>query len=68
MVLFSLCAVLLKLLSDYESKSLQVLSRSVIVPFFVAFFAYHIYYLHAVHFDYGYNMKVNVATGEIRKF
>lgn len=63
-VLFSLLAVILKLLSSANGD--RVLEPSVVlttgVPF-VAFFAYHIYYLHAVHFDYGYNMKVNVATG-----
>ena len=27
------------------------------------FFSYHIYYLHFIHFDYGYNMKVNIFFG-----
>ena len=32
---------------------------------FLAFYIYHIHYLFYIHFDYGYNMKVNVATGNI---
>jgi len=30
---------------------------------FVAFYTYHVYYLAFVTFDYGYNMKANVAVG-----
>jgi len=32
---------------------------------FVAFYSHHVYHMAFVHFDYGYNMKVNVAVGVI---
>jgi len=37
--------------------------RLAIVTAFVAFFAHHVFHMATVHFDYGYNMKVNVASG-----
>lgn len=30
----------------------------------LAFYFQHIYYLTFIHFDYGYNMKVNIAVGK----
>ena len=32
---------------------------------FCCLFCYHVFYLAFVHFDYGYNMKFNVAIGEL---
>ncbi len=31
---------------------------------FTSFFAYHVYYLTFIHFDYGYNMTANIAIGK----
>ena len=34
----------------------------------VALFCYHIWYLTHRHFDYGYNMKVNVTIGQYKRW
>lgn len=60
MIVSSLWAITIKLLSVYVSRPTTYMSIS--LPF-ISFYLYHIYYLHSVHFDYGYNMKVNVITG-----
>ena len=63
-VIFSLFAIVIKLISEvYHYESRSVMYATVSIPF-AAFYLYHTYYLHFVHFDYGYNMKVNVITGE----
>lgn len=37
--------------------------RTIIGVIFTSFISYHIYYLNYVKFDYGYNMRVNIAAG-----
>ena len=32
----------------------------------LTFYVYHVHYLAFVHFDYGYNMVVNVTVGEAK--
>ncbi|KAJ6219905.1 hypothetical protein RDWZM_005717 [Blomia tropicalis] len=59
-IIFFLCAIAIKMLSQYTNNSLTFITVS--MPF-LAFYIYHTIYLHLIHFDYGYNMKVNVATG-----
>jgi hypothetical protein len=56
-VLSSLLAFCLRLLVRRPAGQLAVTSA------FVAFFSHHVYHMATVHFDYGYNMKVNVASG-----
>lgn len=56
-VLSSLWAFCMRLLPRDLSKQLLITS------FFVAFFSHHVYHMAFIHFDYGYNMKVNVASG-----
>lgn len=42
----------------------RILHISIFIPL-LSFYIYHVYYLAFVNFDYGYNMKVNLATGKI---
>lgn len=65
-VLYSLFSISTKLICD--SFNLVDLNLNIFVTIFVpfcSFYLYHIYYLYFVYFDYGYNMKVNVITGNI---
>ena len=41
----------------------SVAARWAVLAVFLLPYLYHICYLHFVHFDYGYNMKVSLATG-----
>jgi len=45
----------------FEGKSSKVLTG--IAVLISSFFAYHVYYLAYIKFDYGYNMKANIAIG-----
>lgn len=56
-VLFSFLAFCLRVVGPKNTRSL------IIISLFVAFFSNHVYNMAFVHFDYGYNMKVNVAVG-----
>lgn len=38
------------------------LSTSIAIPF-LSYFTYHIHFLTFIHFDYGYNMRVNIIVG-----
>lgn len=63
-VLYSLCAIFLKLFCEQlKLVNIRLYALSIVIPF-VAFYLYHIHYLYFVRFDYGYNMKVNVFTGK----
>jgi len=58
-VLFSLLAFFLRLLGTDNTRTLVVCSLT------AAFFSHHIYHMAFVHFDYGYNMRVNVCVGAV---
>merc|ERR1712059_160345 len=56
-VLFSFLAFCLRMAGPTSKR------YEIVVSLFVAFFSHHVYNMAFVHFDYGYNMKVNVAVG-----
>ncbi|XP_054165373.1 post-GPI attachment to proteins factor 3-like [Oppia nitens] len=75
LVIYSLYALVIRVLMDSTCsssgsiKGLPMIARhwsligwTVGLPF-LSFFIYHCYYLYFIHFDYGYNVKVNVITG-----
>jgi len=55
---FSFFAVFVRLSQKWLC--LQVMTTGVLI---LSFCAYHVHYLTFVHFDYGYNMKANIAMG-----
>ncbi|CAG2160189.1 unnamed protein product [Oppiella nova] len=62
-VIYSLFALTVRFLDYLNISSKALLTQIGIGMPFLAFFTYHIHYLFYIHFDYGYNMKVNVCTG-----
>jgi len=58
-VLFSLLAFFLRLVGTDNTSTLVVSSLT------AAFFSHHIYHMAFIHFDYGYNMRVNVCVGAV---
>lgn len=58
MVLYSFYSLIVRVCSSHKSG----LPLFVAVPF-LSYFAYHIYYLTYIRFDYGYNMKANIIIG-----
>lgn len=56
-VLFSFLAFCMRMVGSTSKRSV------IVVSLFVAFFSHHVYNMAFVRFDYGYNMKVNVAVG-----
>ena len=56
-VLASLLVCVLRILGPGDARA------GVVVAGFAAFYSHHVYSMAAVSFDYGYNMKVNVAVG-----
>jgi len=56
-VLTSLMVCVIRFLGPEDNKV------GVVIAGFVAFYAHHVYNMAFVRFDYGYNMKVNVAIG-----
>jgi hypothetical protein len=62
-VIYSLCALTIKVLDNKLIGKIVLKAHLAIAMPFLAFFLYHIHYLFYIHFDYGYNMKVNVYTG-----
>lgn len=60
-VMYSLIAFFFKFFQqDRQSKTLWAL-----IVLCLAFFFNHVYYMGVVHFDYGYNMKANIAVGAV---
>lgn len=63
MVVYSCVAFFIRYITynnKIKSKNLLIYSIIILSCLFVI---YHIYYLSFVHFDYGYNMKVNIVVG-----
>lgn len=58
MVMYSLFACLMRFIGLENKRSCFFVGLS-----FLCLFCYHVFYLAFVHFDYGYNMKFNVAIG-----
>ena len=56
-VLTSLLVCVLRMIGTTDSRA------GVVTAMFAAFYSHHVYTLAFVKFDYGYNMKVNVAVG-----
>ena len=63
--LFSLFEIFIKWLYELGIKLSNRALLNISVPFF-AMYCYHFYFLFFVHFDYFYNMKVNITTGKSR--
>jgi post-GPI attachment to proteins factor 3 len=62
MMLFQFNAFFIRILKMRKSRKSKLVMYS-IGAFCCLYFLYHINYLSAVKFDYGYNMKVNVIFG-----
>jgi len=58
-VLFSLLAFFLRIVGTHSVLTILVSSL------FTVFFSHHIYHMAFIHFDYGYNMAVNVCVGGV---
>lgn len=63
MVLTSFLTITFRFINDNIGLKNSKLNIAIGMPF-LAFFIYHIHYLYFVKFDYGYNMKANVAVGK----
>lgn len=61
-VLSSLLAFCLRLVPRESTKQIFLIS------IFLAFFSHHVHAMAIIKFDYGYNMKVNVASGGLNCF
>lgn len=57
-IICSLYCIIHKSLKEYSIDA----SLRLAIPF-LSFYAYHVGYLHFVHFDYGYNMQANIILG-----
>ena len=64
LVLFQFNCFFVRVLKPNHSLPSQICLLTIIAAS-LAYYTYHVYYLAFVHFDYGYNMKVNVATGAL---
>ncbi|XP_005104826.1 post-GPI attachment to proteins factor 3 [Aplysia californica] len=60
LVLFNLFSLICRVAGTSHIKVLLLVGSAL-----VGLYSYHIYYLAFIHFDYGYNMIVNVAVGAV---
>ncbi|XP_074658916.1 GPI-specific phospholipase A2-like PGAP3 [Tubulanus polymorphus] len=60
LVLASLYTCILRLIGTHCRRKVAI--ATIVIS---AFYAQHVYYMGFVHFDYGYNMTVNVAVGVV---
>lgn len=64
LVLFQFNSFFIRILKLQRSW-LSQLSMLSIIATSIVYFVYHVYYLSFIHFDYGYNMKVNLVIGAL---